>query len=439
MTRLTFTAVVAALPLALVCGCSTDASGLGCPPGTFASGGRCVSSYTCGAGTHEEGGACVADAGATCGAGTHAEGFVCVPDEPDVVTCGAGTYLGPGNACLPYNPTTPVTCGAGTHLSGTTCVADTQITCGPGTHLDAGVCYPNPPASCGPGTHLSGAQCVPDAVLSCGAGTHLDVDRCVADATTTFELRVAGTSLTADGYSKFPVLVLGRNADGTPSNADVILWSSRPGSGTFTPSLFALGPFGRTVSFVPCSAASQGCTGPTEFLLALASAPDVVVAKVGPVQLTAPAGVGSAAPCLLGGNALYFDGSGYIFTGTQTVTDGAWSTPNSSASAVRLWLTPSQRSQGLWWDLEFSSTQLGQPLAAQVYEGAERAPFASPGHPGIDIGGDGRGCNTISGRFQIHELAWAGTALSRFTASFEQFCEQAPTNVLRGCVHYEAP
>jgi hypothetical protein len=45
------------------------------------------------------------------------------------------------------------------------------------------------------------------------------------------------------------------------------------------------------------------------------------------------------------------------------------------------------------------------------------------------------GC-TISGRFQVHELGWTGSSLAGFTATFEQFCEQNPANVLRGCVHY---
>jgi hypothetical protein len=70
-----------------------------------------------------------------------------------------------------------------------------------------------------------------------------------------------------------------------------------------------------------------------------------------------------------------------------------------------------------------------------TYEGAERAAFASAGHPGIDIGGDGRGCNTISGRFQVEEITWEGATLTAFTASFERHCEEE-TPALRGCVHY---
>ncbi len=281
----------------------------------------------------------------------------------------------------------------------------------------------------------AGLSCVADAVVVCGPGTHADGNRCVQDAATIFELRMATTSVPADGYSKIPVLALGRNADGTPSTADVVLWVSRPGSGTFSPALFRLGAMGTTSYFVPCSHANAGCTGTTEIRLSLASDPATPVATIA-VDIVAPAGVGSPAPCLAGGDVLFFDGSGWVFTGTQTVTVGTF-TPYAATDDVSLWIVPSDPKQGLWWDVEFSSRQLGLPLTTQVYDGAERAAFASPGHPGIDIGGDGRGCNTIAGRFQIHELAWMGASLASFTASFEQFCEESPANVLRGCVHYQ--
>jgi hypothetical protein len=407
--------------LAALAACAADSDGIRCPPDKVVSDGACVPiQYTCGEGTHLEGGVCVADGGAA-------------------VTCGAGTWAD-GTVCRPYTTGTQITCGPGTHLEGTTCVADSQttITCGAGTHLEGTVCVPNPSMTCDAGTHLEGSACVADLVVVCGEGTHLDGGRCVQDASTVFELRVAAARISADGYSKVPVLALGHNADGTPSTADVILWVSRPGAGTFEPMLFRLGAMGTTSWFVPCSAADAGCTGTFEIRLSLASDPGSVLATTGPLELVEPAGVGSPAPCLVGGDVLFFDGSGWIFTGTQTVTLGTFTTSAyTAADWVDLRVTPSDPGQGLWWHLDFSSRQLEQPLRTQVYEGAQRAAFASPGHPGIDVGGDGRGCNAISGRFQIHELDWMGGTLSRFTATFEQFCEQSPSNVLRGCVHFE--
>jgi prepilin-type processing-associated H-X9-DG protein len=410
--------ILACAALVMLAACAADSDGIGCPPGKHVQDGTCVAiTYTCGEGTQLVDGSCVAVGG-------------------DAVTCGSGTWPD-GNVCRRYSTGVQLTCGAGTHLEGVTCVADSPIGCGAGTHLEGTVCVPNPSMTCGSGTHLEGNACVADDLVVCGPGTHVDEDRCVQDASTAFELRVATTEITADGYSKIPVLALGRNADGSPSAADMIVAVSRPGAGTFTPALFRLGAMGTTSYFVPCSHASAGCTGPFEIRLFLASDPSTVVATTGPLELVAPEGVGSPAPCLGAGNVLFFDGSGYIFNGTQAVTVGTFTTSQATADTVRIWVEPSDPAQGLWWDVELSSRELGQPLGTQVYEGAQRAPFASPGHPGIDIGGDGRGCNTISGRFQIHDLDWSGTSLSRFTATFEQFCEQSPTNVLRGCVHYE--
>ncbi len=61
-----------------------------------------------------------------------------------------------------------------------------------------------------------------------------------------------------------------------------------------------------------------------------------------------------------------------------------------------------------------------------------------PGHPGLDVSGDGRGCNTLCGSFQIHELEVNGTQLERLAATLEQNCE-CGTSTLRGCIVYEGP
>ena len=79
--------------------------------------------------------------------------------------------------------------------------------------------------------------------------------------------------------------------------------------------------------------------------------------------------------------------------------------------------------------------QLGTALTPGVYEMAQRASFAQPGHPGIDIGGDGRGCNTITGRFQVKDYTRDATGVVSATISFEQHCEGGPS-VLNGCIHY---
>jgi hypothetical protein len=50
-------------------------------------------------------------------------------------------------------------------------------------------------------------------------------------------------------------------------------------------------------------------------------------------------------------------------------------------------------------------------------------PF-NDGAPGLSIVGDGRGCNTLTGQFDVHEISHASTGeLLVFDATFEQHCE----------------
>jgi hypothetical protein len=147
--------------------------------------------------------------------------------------------------------------------------------------------------------------------------------------------------------------------------------------------------------------------------------------------------IGSTAPCLGGGNVVYFDGDAdnFIFKGKQTVTQGAWKA-TSSATQVHVHVDPTDTKQGLWWDVYFDSSKLDGALAPQVYENAMRWPFQTTGHPGLDVSGDGRGCNMVTGRFQIEELVTSSNGLRSFTATFEHHCE-GNASAVRGCVHFE--
>jgi hypothetical protein len=65
----------------------------------------------------------------------------------------------------------------------------------------------------------------------------------------------------------------------------------------------------------------------------------------------------------------------------------------------------------------------GDLFAPGNYTSAQRTPFADKGHPGIDISGDGRGCNTQAGRFLLRDLTIARAKVSRLWLLFEQHCE----------------
>jgi hypothetical protein len=82
------------------------------------------------------------------------------------------------------------------------------------------------------------------------------------------------------------------------------------------------------------------------------------------------------------------------------------------------------------------TNQLGRNLAPGTYPNAERAPFATLGHPGLDVAMDGRGCNTLAGNFVIRDVNFApGPVLERLDMDFEQHCEGA-TPALRGSFRY---
>ena len=75
-----------------------------------------------------------------------------------------------------------------------------------------------------------------------------------------------------------------------------------------------------------------------------------------------------------------------------------------------------------FWTLNFSGPST--PLAPGNYEGATRWPFQSPTKPGLSVSGQGRGCNTLTGRFTVVEVVYgAQGAVNSFAIDFEQHCE----------------
>jgi putative cell wall-binding protein len=80
----------------------------------------------------------------------------------------------------------------------------------------------------------------------------------------------------------------------------------------------------------------------------------------------------------------------------------------------------------------------GQPLVPGTYESAQRFDFRAAGHPGLDIFGDGRGCNTVAARFVVDDATYdaSGNVLT-FSARFEMHCESLP-QTLYGALSYNS-
>ncbi|MGH8957474.1 MAG: hypothetical protein ACRDVK_02240 [Acidimicrobiia bacterium] len=81
-----------------------------------------------------------------------------------------------------------------------------------------------------------------------------------------------------------------------------------------------------------------------------------------------------------------------------------------------------------FWFLDFAAP-VGAPLQPGIYEGATRYPFQAPTEPGLSLSGNGRGCNTLTGSFEVIEATFGPHGfVERFHATFEQHCEGSVTS-----------
>ena len=90
-----------------------------------------------------------------------------------------------------------------------------------------------------------------------------------------------------------------------------------------------------------------------------------------------------------------------------------------------------------FWFLDFAAPN-GAPVTPGTYLNATRYPFQETSVPGLAVGGDGRGCNMLTGSFQVLQAVYGpANTLVAFEAIFEQHCEGfAPA--LRGQIRYNA-
>jgi hypothetical protein len=78
-----------------------------------------------------------------------------------------------------------------------------------------------------------------------------------------------------------------------------------------------------------------------------------------------------------------------------------------------------------WWHLVFAAPA-GQTLTVGTYTGATRPPFQAPGDPALEVSGNGRACNMLTGSFEVRQIAYdSNGGVESFSAAFEQHCEGA--------------
>jgi hypothetical protein len=292
-------------------------------------------------------------------------------------------------------------------------------------------------AACGGG----GGSGEPDATAgadavgptTCGEGTILDGEECVVAPAAPYQLRIAESVLGANGHTRRAVMAFGTNPDGTPATARVVVGIDRASAGTFSRRSLDMGPTGAVTYFTPCDAASPDCVGPATLTLALAADPTTIVAETH-VDLVAPTGVSSLAPCIDVGNVVYYDGNDYVRYTMDTIREATWQF-KTLPSEIVAHVVPLDWYQVPGWNFSIDTGDKLVPLAPGTFD-VQR--FHNPNDaPGLYFTGP-RGCNTITGRLHIAEVEMLDGEVRRLTAAFEQHCEGGPA-MTEGCIHYEAP
>jgi hypothetical protein len=76
------------------------------------------------------------------------------------------------------------------------------------------------------------------------------------------------------------------------------------------------------------------------------------------------------------------------------------------------------------WTLDFAAPNHA-PLAPGIYTGAMRWPFEAAGDPGLNVSGDSRGANTLTGQFTVTQVIFdsSGANVLSFDASFVQYID----------------
>src|SRR5689334_1431567 len=78
-----------------------------------------------------------------------------------------------------------------------------------------------------------------------------------------------------------------------------------------------------------------------------------------------------------------------------------------------------------FWQFKFAPA-VGTQLQVGAYENAVRQISLGAGHPGMDIGGRGRGCNQLIGRFDVLEVAYGTDGrVERLAVDAVQYCESS--------------
>jgi len=146
----------------------------------------------------------------------------------------------------------------------------------------------------------------------------------------------------------------------------------------------------------------------------------------------------AAAPAALAETSYSFvsETGDYIGQGQTRAYASADSTIAVSGNAQALQMSVSKGSDN--WSIELSAPR-GQRLQPGRYYFGERSSFRTGRSPGLDIGGNGRGCNRVWGSVYIQQIEYgANDAIAVLEATALQRCERDNAPQLSAKLRYNA-
>ncbi len=92
------------------------------------------------------------------------------------------------------------------------------------------------------------------------------------------------------------------------------------------------------------------------------------------------------------------------------------------------------------WYLSFAAPFNAPLTAGTTYIGAARFPFQTSSQPGLDISGDGRGYNSLTGQFTVNQIIYgSGDEILSFDATFQEYGDGDPASEsFKGRIQYYA-
>jgi hypothetical protein len=155
-----------------------------------------------------------------------------------------------------------------------------------------------------------------------------------------------------------------------------------------------------------------------------------------PLPYPIPSGLWTPPPAALpaSGNYIYLqsDSGDYIGGGRSYTYTRADALINVAASGLSITVGVQGNER---WDASFLLPSGANKLQAGYFSGLTRAPFADKAVGGLDWGGEGRGCNTITGWVVIDKITLEAGTMTALDMRFEQHCEGGAA-ALHGQVHW---